>query len=328
MWISRWIFMSSIKSLDFSVFDNSLYLGRSIFLFLFCSFFLYINIFYDKIELKFLQFNLMHIRGIILFNISAFIAIKAILFFINIIFVENPLPVGIPIETRIALLVWSITTNFVIALLAVLIGSVYRFMNENYNIKLRNEMLQRESSEARFANLKEQLNPHFLFNSFATLNGLIDESPEKAKKFVHDMSDVYRYVLKIEKVNTVSLKEEMEFANTYLSMVKERFGNAIQEGVKISEEAFNKNVLPFSVQMLIENAIKHNTFDTKNPLKLSIESYDACIEVKNSLKVRPIENKHSLGLYNLIQRYKYLSDKEVIIKKTEETFEVKIPFLP
>jgi LytS/YehU family sensor histidine kinase len=109
--------------------------------------------------------------------------------------------------------------------------------------------------------------------------------------------------------------------------VKERFGDAIHDVVNISNEALKMKVPPLAIQMLIENAVKHNSFNNDHPLQLVIQSSNSCIEVTNSLRERSIDNSHSLGLYNLNQRYKYLSSREVIIKKTDKTFEVKIPLL-
>ncbi|MEP2025443.1 MAG: histidine kinase [Reichenbachiella sp.] len=327
MGISRVSLMTRMEALGLYEFGRWDYFIRIGTLFLVCSIFLSANIFYNKVNLGPIKFNLLNIKGILLFNLLIFIPIQLGYVFLTMQQVELPVSDRIPVERGGVLIVWAMMTNLALMLVSALVGTVYRFMRENYQINLKNEMLQKESAEARFANLKEQLNPHFLFNSFSTLNGLIDESPSKAKKFVHDMSDVYRYVLKNEHVDKVSLKEEMEFAKIYLSMIKERFGDSIGEVIVISKEAMEMKVPPLAIQMLIENAVKHNNFNPDHPLNLSIQSADQNVRVKNSLKERQVTGNHSLGLYNLNQRYKYMSNREVIIKKTNETFEVKIPLL-
>ena len=141
------------------------------------------------------------------------------------------------------------------------------------------------------------------------------------------MCDVYRYVLKNDNVDTVTLREELDYAKIYLNMLKERFGDAIHDVFNISDEEMEMKVPPLAIQMLIENAVKHNSFDNKHPLQLTIQSSNSFIKVENSLRKRIVTDNHSLGLYNLNLRYKYLCDEEVIIKKTKTTFNVKIPLL-
>lgn len=324
--ISRMGLMFRLETLGLYEFENWDYIKRIASIFLVCLIFLSINIFFNQIKLGPIRFNLLKIKGIFLFNVLVFVPVQVVYTFLATLQIALPSE-RLSKEGGTGLVIWAMITNLALILIAVLIGTVYRFMRENYQIKVKNEMLQKESAEARFANLKEQLNPHFLFNSFSTLNGLIDDNSEKAKKFVHDMSDLYRYILKNEHIDKVMLKEEIEFAKTYLSMMKERFGDSIEEMIDISKEAMEMKVPPLAIQILIENAVKHNNFDQNHPLNISIQSIDQNIEVKNSLKVRQVPSDHSLGLYNLNQRYKYMSNKEVIIKKTKETFEVKIPLL-
>ena len=119
----------------------------------------------------------------------------------------------------------------------------------------------------------------------------------------------------------------MEYAKIYLSIVKERFGDAIHHVVNISNEVLEMKLPPLAIQLLIENVVKHNSFNNDHPIQLVIQSSNYFIEVENSLRKRIITDNHSLGLYNLNQRYKYLCDEEVIIKKTKTTFKVKIPLL-
>ena len=327
MGISRISMMTRIEALGLYEFERLDYFIRIVAIFLVCAVFLSANIFYNKVNLGPLKFNLLSIKGIILFNLLIFIPVQIAYVLLNMQQVELPVSDRMPVEGGSGFILLTIMTNMALMLVSALVGTVYRFMGENYQIKLKNEMLQKESAEARFANLKEQLNPHFLFNSFSTLNGLIDESRSKAKKYVHDMCDVYRYVLKNENIDKVTLREEMEYAKIYLSMVKERFGDSVHDVINISNEALEMKLPPLAIQMLIENTVKHNSFNSDHPLQLVIQSSDSFIEVENSLRARLVNDSHSLGLYNLNLRYKYLCDGEVIIKKTDTTFKVKIPLL-
>lgn len=328
MGMSRISMMIRIEALGLYEFGRLDYFIRIVTLFAVCAVFLSANIFYNKVNLGPLKFNLLSIKGIIPFNLLIFIPVHIGYVLLTLSQVDLPVSDNTQVEAGSGFLLLSIMTNMALMLVSVLVGTVYRFMGENYQIRIKNEMLQKESAEARFANLKEQLNPHFLFNSFSTLNGLIDESRSKAKKYVHDMCDVYRYVLKNDDVDTVTLREELEYAKIYLSMVKERFGDSVHDEINVSNEALEMKVPPLAIQMLIENAVKHNSFNSDHPLKLVIRSSNSFIEVENALRERLVNDSHSLGLYNLNLRYKYLCDGEVVIKKTETTFNVQIPLLP
>ena len=284
MGMSRINMMIRIEALGLYEFGRLDYYIRIVTLFVVCAVFLSANIFYNKVNLGPLKFNLLRIKGIILFNFLTFIPVQIAYVSLTIPRVDLSASERLPIEGGNGFILLSTMTNMALVVVSALVGTVYRFMRENYQIKLKNEMLHKESAEARFANLKEQLNPHFLFNSFSTLNGLIDESRSKAKKYVHDMCDVYRYVLKNDNVDTVTLREELEYAKIYLSMVKERFGNSVQDEVNISKEALEMKLPPLAIQMLIENAVKHNSFNKDHPLQLVIRSSDSFIEVTNSLE--------------------------------------------
>jgi len=167
----------------------------------------------------------------------------------------------------------------------------------------------------------------FLFNSFSTLNELIDESPEKAKHFVHHMSDLYRFVLKNEQTDTVTLAEEVEFSMNYYAMLKERFGEHLHCHFEISDQVGLKRVPPMAIQMLIENAVKHNYFDEQQPLHIFIRSAESHVTVNNQMHKRTAVEGHGMGLYNLNQRYHFLSNNEVIVRQTDDIFEVQIPLI-
>lgn len=328
MGLSQINLLTRLDDLGIYKFNQMDYFIRVVSIFCVSFVFLAANIFYNQINIGFIKLNLMKMSGILIFNLLLFIPLQFIMVIPRALEIATSPQRPDPESGNERILLWSTMASLVLMLISVLIGTVYRFMRDNYQIKLKYEMLQKESAEARFANLKEQLNPHFMFNSFSTLNGLIDEAPEKAKRFLHNMSDVYRYILNNDKIDVVPLADELAFSNRYLDMISERFGEAVLVKKQIKADQAAQKVPPLALQMLIENAVKHNNFNMDSPLQIHLYCKGDMLAVENNLNPRFIENTHSLGLHNLNQRYKYLSNQEIIIKKTEESFTVEIPLLP
>lgn len=304
-------------------FDHRDYFRKLFITFLYASLILIFNLYTKKIKLGLFDISFSRASHLLSTNLLLFVAIHSFFFFrfaSRAVFETG--------QSQGSFYLWNMVMNASLALVCILIAISYRHIKENYLVKLENEALQKETAQARFVQLREQVNPHFMFNSFSTLNGLIEESPERAQKFLMNMSDVFRYVLKIENDTTVSLEEEFHFAKVYVDMIKERFGDAVQFQFEIPTENLSHRVVPLSLQMLIENAIKHNNSDSLNPLLVSIKVVGDYMEVHNNLQKRTnVEKNHSIGLYNLNQRYKYASKQELIIVKTNEAFSVKIPLL-
>ena len=309
---------------DFGIADFELrdYIRRISITLILVLLFLWLNLFINNIRLGRLRISFDKIGHLVLANVVVFCVLQ--LLTISIFSQRLDLEVG---SNAKSVYIWLLAVNVLMMAICMLIGIVYRQVKEKYFMRLTHEALQKENAEARFANLKEQINPHFMFNSFSTLNGLIEESPERAKKFLMNMSDLYRYVLQSEQSSSVPLDQELKCAQIYGAMVKERFGAAIQINWDVPAASKYKKVVPLSVQMLLENAVKHNNFNLSNPLTITIHANGAFLEVKNNLRPRKIENSHSLGLYNLNQRYYYLSNKEIVIQNKNEVFSVKIPLL-
>lgn len=304
---------------DFEVKDYVRRIGLTLFLVLL---FLWLNLFINNIKLGRLRISFDKTWHLVLANVVIFSTLQLLM--IGIFNQRLDPEVG---SNAISVYIWLLAINVLMVAICILIGIAYRQVKEKYFMSLTHEALQKENAEARFANLKEQINPHFMFNSFSTLNGLIEESPERAKKFLMNMSDLYRYVLQSEQSSSVLLDQELKCAQIYGAMMKERFGIAIQIHWDVPVILKQKKVVPLSVQMLLENAVKHNNFDHSNPLTITIHANEGFLEVKNNLRPRNIEKSHSMGLYNLNQRYYYLSNKEIIIQSKNEIFSVKIPLL-
>jgi sensor histidine kinase YesM len=193
---------------------------------------------------------------------------------------------------------------------------------------VRAERLEKEKSQVQFDNLKNQLNPHFLFNALTSLNSLIFENQQLASEFLQQLSKVYRYVLQHKNKNFVVLRTEVEFIAHYIQLLETRFCGALKVNLQISEEAKEKAIVPVTLQILIENAIKHNIADKTKPLIIDVMSVGDYLVVSNNLQVRRnVETSNRQGLDNLKSLYKFLTEKPVIIEPTEERFYVKVPLL-
>ncbi|MCP3926910.1 MAG: hypothetical protein GY714_30500 [Desulfobacterales bacterium] len=197
-------------------------------------------------------------------------------------------------------------------------------------VKNRSEILKLSQAklESQFDALKNQLNPHFLFNNFSTLISIIEENSTKAVDFVQELANVYRYILKTRIQEHVYLSTEVEFVYSYEFLMKQRFGDNIKLNVNVSEEYLTLKIPPFSLQLLIENAIKHNVISIKKPLTIDIFVEYEYIIVKNNLqKKNVIERSTNIGLSNIVERYKYFTKREVFIVPDEKNFTVKLPLL-
>lgn len=189
------------------------------------------------------------------------------------------------------------------------------------------ETLKKESAVARYESLKSQVNPHFLFNSLNALTNLVYEDQDKAAKFIKQLSEVYRYVLDSREKETVTIQEELRFVKSYLYLQEIRFGNNLK--VKLDLDNASGNVAPLALQLLLENAIKHNIVSQENPLFVEMKIKDGFIWVENKLQRKSIlgENSPGMGLNNIRSRYAFLSNKEVMVNEHEGNFSVGLPII-
>lgn len=197
------------------------------------------------------------------------------------------------------------------------------------NDKLQQEQLERAKAEAELEALKNQIDPHFIFNSLNTLSHLIEEKPEKAKLFNDHMADVYRYILQNKAKDLVLLRDEMEFMHDYFSLLKIRFEEALQLEVKVEEAVWNSHLIPpISLQVLLENAVKHNEFSETLPLQIDIVFINDALQITNRFKEKKLRKPSSrIGLKNLEERYRLSTGKSITIEKAETTFTVCLPIL-
>ena len=206
----------------------------------------------------------------------------------------------------------------------------YRFKQKERIVLLQNkaQLLEKEKTVVQFENLKQQLNPHFLFNSLTSLRSLIRVDPKTATHFLDGLSKTYRYILKSGDSELVTVKEELNFITTFTDLQKTRFKEGLDIHVNVDPVCYERYIVPVTLQNLIENAIKHNTADEENPLSISIYLEDDYIVVKNNLqRYRIVESSNKRGLASMKSLYNYLSDRPMIIREDEKYFVVKIPLI-
>jgi two-component system LytT family sensor kinase len=208
------------------------------------------------------------------------------------------------------------------------INAIVYYMNKLKRTELEAKTLEKISIEAQFEALRNQINPHFLFNCFNVLSSLVYRDADTSVKFIDQLSQVYRYLLYNQEKRIVTLGEEVAFLNAYLYLLKIRFGENIIFKSDLTEDLQDHYIAPAVLQMLIENAIKHNVVSRKNPLCITLRIENNSIIVINNLQEKEIkENSSRLGLQNIKRRYEYLSDEIVTITKTDKVFQVQIPLL-
>ena len=203
---------------------------------------------------------------------------------------------------------------------------------EEWKKSTRKEVVKQKliakSANAQFESLKNQLDPHFLFNSLNVLSSLIDENPHQAQHFTASMSKIYRYVLEQKDKELVTVDEELEFARTYCDLLKTRFEDSVNFAFSVGESDRKSFVVPLSLQLLLENCIKHNFATAQKPLNIKIYSEQGFLFIENNLQAREqMKESAGIGLANIVQRYSLLTKQNVFIEKSKDFFRVKIPIL-
>jgi len=229
---------------------------------------------------------------------------------------------------------WSVvnTSTLIIMICVVFITHVYEtvfLVKQAESDQLKKEQLERARAEAALEALKNQVDPHFIFNSLNTLSHLIEDRPEKAKLFNDNLAEIYRYILQNKARDLVLLKEEMEFVRHYFALLRIRFEGAVQLHILVSDPDSEQYLIPpISLQILVENAIKHNEFSDQNPLKIQIRLTGDSLTVRNEIRKKQLRKPSSgIGLKNLDERYQLITAKEMIIEARENEFVVGLPIL-
>jgi two-component system, LytTR family, sensor kinase len=223
------------------------------------------------------------------------------------------------------LMIFLLVVFFIITLN---LGELGSFLINRYRKSLAEvEKFRKENAEYQFEMLKLQLNPHFLFNSLNTLSSLVHEDPAKSAEFIRKLSDVYRYVLDNRNKEVVPLREEMEFIRAFAFLQGLRFQGMIDFRLDVNEASLDKKIAPMTLQLLIENAVKHNVASRKMPLWISIVTGNKEIIITNNLQPKEGQPGTGVGLKNIASRYDFLTGRKVVIDHDDKQFKVVIPLI-
>jgi hypothetical protein len=197
------------------------------------------------------------------------------------------------------------------------------------DVRVKAEQLKQEASRAQFIALKNQVNPHFLFNSLSILSSLIAVNPKLSIQFVSQLAKAYRYVLEQRETECTKLEDELEFLKAYTFLLHIRFGDKLKVITDVSTETANHyRIAPLTLQLLVENAVKHNQMSNEEPLQVMIQTDEDYLSITNPIRFRPQEEiSTGLGLKNITDRYRLLTDRPVWIGDQDGVFTAKIPLL-
>jgi sensor histidine kinase YesM len=199
---------------------------------------------------------------------------------------------------------------------------------EKEKLLLSKEQLEKEHVISQNESLKSQINPHFLFNSLNVLSSLIHEDTNKAEEFIEEFASVYRYVLDVSGKPVISLKKELNFVHSYFFLQKIRFGENFKIEFDIDENIDMYLILPLSLQLLVENALKHNKVSKEHPLRIKIKIEDGYLTIKNNLQVRnETIVSTGIGLKNIRERYFLYNKSQPVFEQTNDEFVAKIPLI-
>ena len=230
-----------------------------------------------------------------------------------------------PSHSPFATIVMAISLNTVILIILDLI----LLKEKKTKVEIENAQLKLKNTEALNQHLKQQIHPHFLFNSLNTLKSLINKSPDAAEDYLVRLSDFLRTSISSGEDNIVKVSDELKLCLDYLEMQKIRYGSALQFSIDIPDEIYSSGYVPvFSLQLLSENAIKHNSLTDESPLHIKIIYEEERITVSNNLQPKlSTETSPGMGLTNLAERYKILSGDEIIIRTSDNQFSVSIKII-
>ncbi|RTY92402.1 2TM domain-containing protein [Flavobacterium sp. GT3R68] len=330
LFIGGTIFLTSLLiefvSVGTKVFNSQLYVY-----FLYCM--LYSAALYAVNALLFLYLdkifksNIYSLKRIVVGFISSFFVSLLMIFllriFINVLIEKNTLANFLAKESPSDYVESSVFT-FII-----LLGfHALHFYKQMQDKKVKEQKIIAGTASAKFESLKNQIDPHFLFNSLNVLSSLIEENPENAQRFTTSLSKIYRYVLEQKDKDLVSVEEELTFAKTYMNLLKMRFENSLFYELPETISNPEAKVVPLSLQLLLENTVKHNVVSEKRPLHIRIYEKGDYLVVENDYQKKEVlQERQGVGLQNIISRYAILTDRKVNINQNDEMFSVYLPML-
>ncbi len=194
--------------------------------------------------------------------------------------------------------------------------------------EIENERLNQENLSLKYVQLKNQINPHFLFNSLSILSALTKSNQDNALLFIQNLSEIYRYVLSQDQKDLVPLKDELEFIQSFVEILKSRYDEGLKVNFYIDDEALSKMIIPMTLQLLIENAVKHNIVDENSPLVVDIKSEGNELVVSNNLNKKIVVSKRNkIGLNMIRKRYRIVNSSEIVVNHESDRFIIKIPLI-
>lgn len=221
-------------------------------------------------------------------------------------------------------------------IIGILFDVIYFVIFESFYIEKRwgddvreKEALRQANLVSQFESLKAQVNPHFLFNCLNSLSSLIAQNPNQAEDFVDEMSNVYRYLLRNNEQGLVTIETELQYIRSYFHLQKTRFGDAISLEIDIEENCWDSLIPPLTLQMLLENAVKHNVLRKASPLRIEIASKEGHLTVRNNIQLKSKQYIIStkIGLANIASKYKLLHQSDILIQNDGKYFEVSLPLI-
>lgn len=230
-------------------------------------------------------------------------------------------------ENKVSPVISEISELLLAALIFFIYEGIYYF-NKSRQIEIEKNKLERITAEQKLSTLKNQVNPHFLFNSLNTLVTMIPEEPDLAINFVQKLSKTYRNILELRDEKLITIGSELLALDSYIYLLKTRFHGKIHIYNNIPSEVNDHFILPLSLQILIENAVKHNITSSSKPLKIELYLDNDNIVVRNNLqKKNQTYNSTKMGLENIRSRYKLLADKNIIVQKDDNHFTIHLPII-
>lgn len=248
------------------------------------------------------------------------LVVYALDLFYDLVILEKPF-----LESIASIGIGSISTSIYITLGINTVMHGRGFMLAWRQASIDVEKLKTENVSTQYQSLKNQVNPHFLFNSLNALTSLVYDDQAKAVEFIRKLSSVYRYVLEKKDEEIVPLSDELKFMEDFVFLQQIRFGDNLQ--IDLDDQSNGGSLPPLALQILIENAIKHNVVSEKDPLNIRIKINADYCEISNNIKEKLDKDSTGVGLSNLTARYKYLTHKELEIQNDGNIFTVRLPIL-
>lgn len=263
----------------------------------------------------------------IMIHLLVIILYSGLIIYVSMLFFNKYVCV-LPAANKEAFMITSIIMGIMVSLIILPIEIGTQFFGYWKNSLIEVEKYKTESLQAQLQNLKNQINPHFLFNNMSVLSSLVYKDQDKAVDFINQLSKVYRYLLDNKDRELVTLEDELAFIRSYTYLLQIRFDTNIKFEVNVDNNSLHKLLPPMAIQILVENAIKHNEISEEQPLTVTIKSIDDVLEVNNNLQLRTNNEPSSkTGLKNIKDRFSYFTDKPVEILENTTSFSVKIPLL-